>query len=489
MMRILEKIRLSAQSLQRVLTYLLVVYLVTFFLTLGADYPGHLFFREIYGAILFVLLIGVFWRDFRSNRKYHLSVIYFGLFVSYEVFRMAYAAFALGTGVHETLHLPLSRFMEVPFRWGFYFIYFFVCTFCFKKKSDVKMLMNWMGWMSAFLAVNAIPALLMRPGEIPSGYLSEGRFLSFFYPTFYVFDWIPQYILSIHSQPNFIGDIVGFGFFPALGLIFYKIFEIKDISKRAKDHPGEKMDSKEILYLGWRMFFAFLIAAAVILLLSRGSIVAFSGSLIFYLLLLGIKFRHKGGLVFVLLITMIMGLFLSMSVNWGQVKREFKALKIEQEGWKNDPNHDVRLSRSIYTNRAGAQRAWAIYKAHPLWGVGTNGYRSLSETYSRGGAWDSFPVAKFQAMNHYLQLLAEEGVGAFLYFLFLFVYFFEMIRGMMRVKSRFQFLAALSLMAPVLMVFSHASINDLMQRFSTSMLVYATMGASLGVLREDYDHH
>ena len=91
-------------------------------------------------------------------------------------------------------------------------------------------------------------------------------------------------------------------------------------------------------------------------------------------------------------------------------------------------------------------------------------------------------------MCHYLQVLAEEGSGAFLYYLFLLAYLAEMAKGLWGTQSRFKFIMGLSLFAPVLMILMHAAINPLMQRFSTSMLVYMTMGAGLGVLRKDFEH-
>src|SRR3989338_3953686 len=92
---------------------------------------------------------------------------------------------------------------------------------------------------------------------------------------------------------------------------------------------------------------------------------------------------------------------------------------------------------SFSINREGAHRAIEIYKHSPVWGVGTRNYRHASLAFARPGT-ESWAMSRLQAMCHYLQLLAEEGIGAFIYFLMIGVYFFEMSRGLIRADGRFQ---------------------------------------------------
>ena len=97
-------------------------------------------------------------------------------------------------------------------------------------------------------------------------------------------------------------------------------------------------------------------------------------------------------------------------------------------------------------------------------------------------------LSDFESMCHYAHLLAEEGIGAFIYFLFLLVYLAQSISGLWRAKSRFQFLAGLSFLSPVIMVLGHGAFNHLLQRFSMSMLLYISMGATLGVLSRSFQN-
>ena len=70
--------------------------------------------------------------------------------------------------------------------------------------------------------------------------------------------------------------------------------------------------------------------------------------------------------------------------------------------------------------------------------------------------------------------------------MFLGAYFVEVVSGLLGTRSRFQFMAGLSLVMGVAMILIHSSIHFLMEQFSISMLVYIYMGASLGVLSKDF---
>ena len=125
-----------------------------------------------------------------------------------------------------------------------------------------------------------------------------------------------------------------------------------------------------------------------------------------------------------------------------------------------------------------------IFRTFTLWGVGTRGYAGVAALYATPGIKHYF-LSDYLAMCHYLQKLAEEGSGAFLYFLALLIYFLETAAGLFRVKSRFQFMAGLSLAAPVLMVLAHAAVMPVMEFFATALPVYIFMGTSLAVLHEE----
>ncbi len=319
--------------------------------------------------------------------------------------------------------------------------------------------------------MNAIPALLIK-GH--AGYLGADGKPGFFYPAFYFNDYLSKYLLSRFSHVNYTGDVIAFGVFPALGLFFYALYLFRE--KREKPLASCTLPA---LFCG-------VTALAVILFFSRGTIICFSMAFLVYLLTLFVKFPSRIQSIFTLAALVLVLIFLFWAGNLGKVWNEIGTLQRETEV--------TNTHTSSSTNREGARRALRIYRAYPLWGVGTDGYSNVSLRFATEGTAirnldsDFMAMAEFRAMCHYLQVLAEEGIGAFFYFLFLLAYFFESIRGFFKTKSRFQFISSLSLFAPVFMVLSHAAINHLMQQFSISVLVYLLMGATLALFQPDFEH-
>jgi hypothetical protein len=310
------------------------------------------------------------------------------------------------------------------------------------------------------LAINAIPAYLAK-GH--AGYLGPDGKLHFFFPFFYFHEALGKYLVGSFVFLNYTGDVVALGFFPAMGLF-------SDSLHRWKEKKG---------FVGILASFLGAITLAVVLFLSRGTMISFSIAVVLYLLAMLIKFPSRHQLIFVAAVFL---LILGFLVGSGQLEKTWKEVQTVKEEMevttKSAPSSAI---------REGAQRALAIYRTFPLLGVGTAGYSSLSPYFATPGR-EVWPLIQFEASCHYLQVLAEEGVGAYFYFLFLLAYFIEAGRGLIVTRGRFQFIAGLSLVIPVLMVFIHASTGILMQRFSISMPVYILMGASLAVLRPDFEH-
>jgi hypothetical protein len=219
--------------------------------------------------------------------------------------------------------------------------------------------------------------------------------------------------------------------------------------------------------------------AAIILLFSRGTMMSLLLTMLLYTAVMVIRFKLYKYIFPILIVLAVMVSFLFWAGNLSDAWKELNTLPAEMSSQKG----------SIEANIEGAKRAKAIFKDFPIWGVGTGGYEKVSMRYATPGTADTTPLAKFQSLNHFLHLLAEEGLGGLLYGLFLILYFFGFLRKLLGVKSRYQFVMGLSFLAPVAGIFAHALINDLMQRFSTSMLVYLLMGAGLGILRNDVEHH
>ena len=436
---------------------LLFFFIASFFLTLGSDEAHLLFLRQAYGA----LLLGGFFLVFRGELTplflKSLAIRFFLFFLIFQLVRLGAVFFSRNPA------LSLA-YLNSPVVWFFYFGFFVLGFLYFRVRKRVERLLWSLSWCGFLLALNALPALLTigRPE-----YLGPDGFRGFFYPAFYSFSFFSKYLLGRFANLNYTGDVVALGFFPATGLFLYSLHRLRE-RKIA------------LTSLGLPATFAGATALAVILFFSRGTILSFSIAFMIYILATLLKFPSRHQLIFSSVILGLVSIFLIWAGNLPGVWKELGTLRRE--------THPEDLTSSFATNREGAHRALAIYRDYPLWGVGTDGYAIVSKKYT-----SSIPrpapllLADIRAMCHYLQLLAEEGMGAYLYFFFLLAYFFEGIRGLRRTKSRFQFTAGLSLFAAVVMVLIHASINLLMEQFSISMLIYIFMGASLGVLRNDFE--
>jgi len=454
-------------SFPSVLLHLFCLTFILFlFLSLGADSRGIVQFRVFLGLLLILTFLLFFREQLRISEIRNGTFLLFGAFVLFEIFRffwMLGSAYVLSRE-SGSFAVP-TRSLWAALWWFFCFALMIVSFLFARSKRQTSRLLTVMSWSGFFLAMNAIPPLLMHHH---AGYLINEIHWRFFFPFLYFHEGVAEYLIAASSHSNFIGDVIAFGFFPALGIFFYAVHQKK---------AGTEAVAVPFILLILTVTAA--MAASILLLFSRGTIACFGVSLLVFLFLYLFKFLSRGHVFMMVLFVGVMGGFLSWAGNLGQAWKEIQTLDREF-----DSGQDV----SMTVNIEGAKRAIAIYKDHPVWGIGTSGYRTVAKAYVTDGYHDKYPLPDYEAMCHYLHLLAEEGLGAVLYFLFLIAYFLEMMTGLFKTKSRFQFLMALSLFSAVLLVFGHAAINDLMQRYSMSMLVYLSMGASMGILHKGFQH-
>ena len=449
-------------------------FIALLFLSLGADFPGHFKARILYGTFLLIFFLFLRWKIECRN----FIFIPLAAFLIFQIVRFLGAIYSLYFIPTENAAAVLFAIQaRSPLRWIFYFAFFLLAYSFFKQRESVSALVKGMSWFGFFLALNAIPPLLHN-GSF--GYLIEGNELRFFHPVFYFHPWASHYVLAVLTHSNFLGDIMAFGFFPALGLAFYS-FRSLESKDREDAESADRKDRKRAIFssLLLYMILGFVIGAAVFLLFSRGTIAFFFIASFFFLAACLLKFPSRPQLIFTLSVLMIGGAFFFWGGNLEKAWKEVQTLQKEA---------DPKTRRSFATNVEGWNRALRIYKAYPVFGAGTGGYGAVAKRFAAPGLEKSDPLADFQTMCHYIQVLAEEGAGAFFYYSFILVYLWQMTKGLFTTRSRFKFLTGLSLFAPVLLILGHASINDLMERFSTSMLVYITMGAGLAVLRKDFGH-
>lgn len=461
--------------------FLFYAFLLLLFFSLGSDQDLHL--RVQYGAgfgLLGLCLISpgvISWK--MVSGKWTLAAL--SIFLAYEYIRAAFMK--LGGGSEQSLYGPQTGYyLQALWRWTYSFGCFFLAYQLFCRRSQAGRLHNFLSLAGFFLAIVAIPPLMRHPGVPPVYHWGSGNFAQsgFFPPIFYAHPWAGKYLVEQFAHVNYVGDVMAIGFFSALGLLVYHFELFRDAWHTEKSRGSSRIPLKVL-----QPFFLFLtvclvITTSILLLFSRGTILCFS--LLFFGFLLGILlwFRSRAYLQLVLAVVLITGGFNLWSGNLKGVWKELQTLSGE--------NADAQHRTSFSTNKEGARRALGMHRDYPLWGVGTGAYKDFAQHYAVEKAPDGqFDFASYESMNHYLQLLAEEGIGAYLYFLFLAVYLLEAAIRLFKVKSRFQYILSLSLLSAVVMIFSHGAFNHLLERVSMSVLTYIIMGASLGLLRDDFD--
>ncbi len=460
-----------ADPLEKTAKLLAILFITLLFLSAGADAPGQFYLKLGLGFVLLILGLAIAHSDHGIYSTKSSSLILFLCFVGFLFLRFLLALLILLAGQSPAREIPmLLRFLSAPLGWSYALGLMAIGFVFFRLRKDVHRLLWAVSSLGFFLAINAVPRLLMGGAtkEIVTGYLGpEGR-MAFFFPIFYFRPWVEELILSRAIHSNFAGDVIALGFFPSLGGFLYLL-----------GRSFESKQSVKIILLSLFALFAGTMALAVTLLFSRGTIICFALALLIYTVGILLKYPSNARFTAVgLALALVFGF-----VFWGgnvpgmlnelwTVPKEF-----QPEGG----------GSSLAISLEGGRRAWAIYQDFPILGAGTGGYGALALKYATAGT-DKMALPDFTAMSHYLQLLAEEGAGALFYFLFLLVYIVGTIRRLVRVHSGLQFLAGFSLFVPVVMILLHASIHHLMEGFSVSSLVYLYIGASLGILSQGFSH-
>lgn len=440
------------------MTFLFLIFIASFFLKLGADTLEHTLLRIAYVVFLGLGLTSLFKKERLLGVLKSPTVVLFLSFFAFQITRLLWAVWQINVrGLESSVMLPLDRYLSSPMAWLLYLGFFAFAFLLFRSRGQAQQLLWTLGGCAFILALAALPPLIQTGKH---GYMGPDGKFAFFPPFFYFHDIVSRYLVSKFAHSNYVGDVVALGFFPALGLFLY------NLQQRSSFPP--------------LAFSGLLVATeglAIILFFSRATIVCFAAAFLIFLLASLIKYPSRIQFVFAALAFILVAAFLLWAGNIQGTWKEVQTLEKELNERKPDS--------SSSTNREGAKRAIGIFQTFPLWGVGTKGYAGVAGLYATQGLKHYF-ITNYLAMCHYLQVLAEEGSGAFLYFLALLIFFLETAAGLLRAKSRFQFMAGLSLSMPVLMILAHASVKPVMEFFAIAMPVYIFMGATLAILNPDF---
>ncbi len=450
-------------------------FIVSLFLTFGAAYPEMFISRVLLGGVVlfFSLFLSLSLKTqpphpgllpqggegILKPRRWNFCFAALACVFAFEIVRALTAVYSL-----YFLHLQEPRFhfyLEAPLKWAFYFGFFSVTRFFFNSKARIWKLMDVLVWASLFLVANLIGPLL-KTGLM--GY-KVGTQEYLFHPVFYKIPEISRFVLGYVTHSNYAGDLIGIGFFSGLGLVFY-IFQ-----------SAENRNARHWTSLALRLTLMLLTGACILLLFSRGTMIFFAFSLVLFFAAFLVKFPKTKIMGSAILIFFLIFGFFKWAGNMNDAVKELVTLDKET----------TLKTGSLAHNQEGAARAMRMVWAYPVWGVGTDGYRAYARQYASPGG-KMLGLADYSAICHYFQILANEGIGAYFYFIFLGAYFFEVLAALWATKSRFKFMAGTALLCIVVMILGHASIAFLMEQFPIALLVYIVMGASLAVLGGDFTH-
>lgn len=406
-------------------------------------------------------------------RLRNISTLIFFIFLGYEILR-AFKAPHLPAAHPEDSAVILQQYREAPWNWVLFAGLYAAGYAFFDAKSKVSRLFVVLVVLGSLLAFNTLPILLSSGQTFHS--LKNGE-PAFFYPFLYAHPLLKRYVTGQVVNENLMGDFIGLGLFPALAVLTYTFQLLWDEWKKIMPEE-ERGGMKRVSNFFLQFVLAGAMGVTILMIKSRGTIMALLPALVIFFILIALKYARKGHGLAVLVIAGMLAGFLYWGTNMRSVIKEMETLKQEER-------HD-------HTSLAFNHEAWTaslrIHKAYPLWGVGTAAYPSLVQRYVTPGR-ENLISTRTQAMSHYLQILAEEGkIGGVLYFLFLIAYGAEMAWGLWETRSRFKFLAGLGLFCGVLLIFTHAAFNHILERNGVSAMVYLCMGTGLGVLRPDFSN-
>ena len=439
------------------MTFFFLVFTASFFLKLGADTLEHPPLRIGYLIFLGLGLISLLKKERLVGLLKSPTAVLFLAFFAFQLVRLSWALWQITVrGLESSITLPLHLYVASPVTWLLYLGFFAFAFLLFRSRSQTQRLLWTLGTCAFVLALTALPPLIQTGTH---GYVGPDGKYAFFPPFVYFHDIVTRYLVSKFAHPNYVGDVVALGFFPALGLFLYSLQHRSTI-------PPLALSGLLVATEG----------LAIILFFSRATIVCFAIAFLIFLTASLIKYPSRAQFVFAAAAFLLVAAFLLWTGDIQGTWKELQTLEVDL---------DAERESSFTSNREGAKRAVRIFQTFPLWGVGSEGYARIAGLYATPGVEHYF-ITNYLVLCHYLQVLAEEGSGAFLYLLALLIFFMEATAGLLRAKSRFQFMAGLSLLMTVSMILVHASVKPVMEFFAIAMPVYILMGAALAILNPDF---
>lgn len=467
----------SALPINRIVVTAACIFFILLILPLGTGIPQQVELRIAISLALAVITA----LAYRATVKKIFQVKCFYFFVLVLLFQTARTFLQSGDvpSAHSLGSARQSFLLEgdiVFLSWVGVFAFSFIL---FSAKRAAQSLLFFLGWGGFFLAM-CLCANGLRHERFAQYLRLADDSKAYFYPTLlHQWDFADRFLLARFAHPNLIGDIIAIGVFASLGIMLYSMYVFFLARSGQALSASDLRFGKSPLLTGVMYLFVSLVGiCAIFLAYSRGTILCFVITSAVLTLFFFLKFMSKKYALGWVIAAVVSYLFLSNTIDLGRVFGEVQTLQEEKDTERS----------SLSTTLEGIRRSKLIYKDSFPWGVGYGGYEKVSRKYAAPQPSRNLRGANSQAISHYYQVLAEQGIGAWLYFAFILIFFVEWLVGLYGTSSHFKFIAGLSLGAPVLLIFTHASFAFLMERYMIAACVYGLMGAALGVLHKDFRH-
>lgn len=459
--------------------FLLPAAVFLLFTLLGREYSVQQTHVRIFLGIGIMAIQGLLFSQYREIfKKGGLAFVLmpYLCFLAFEWVRFNRGLFLIFSGRAQDDWFLIRQHLDAPYVWFGYLVFFLIFYNAACSKKSHTLLMVSFVWSAFFVAINVLPPLLMTGKPV---YLVHNSPTASLWPILYHFKWLGTYIFSRFGHENMLGDVLGFGIFPAFAIAAYAFHLLK-----IKKNQDPLMKSDRFFARGWPLvslylMLGFTMFAAILLLFSRGSILAFFITLGVFSIAWAAKSISKKNII--ILVGFFAGL-LVFSVWAGSLKEALtEVMTVSQEKGQE--------GSSSYANKRGSEIAIEITKKEWPWGTGKYGFgivaKQIDQSWRKPSGFKAFHGT---ANNHYLQVLAEEGAGAIPYYLFLIFCIYRIIAGLVTTKSRYKFLMGLGSFCSALMVLIHTSFHFLMDGFAVGVLVFSALGMSLGVLNKTFQH-
>ncbi|MBI3756323.1 MAG: O-antigen ligase family protein [Deltaproteobacteria bacterium] len=285
-------------------------------------------------------------------------------------------------GVWRTISLYSDATKGELFKLLSYAAIFFVIINHYKTEAQANHIVRTIIYMGSFLAVFAVIQKVLWNGK-----------LFWFYPLKAGVHSDMTYIWGPYINHNHFAGYMEMAIPLGLGLLFYKASNIKTLPNISLSKKiASFANSGELAPMVLLALSALIMSAALFLSLSRGGIIGFTVSMLFFIGITRTRrsLKKKAG---VFALSGIVIFFLVVMASWSRIEYRFKG--VGGEGI-NRPE--------IWTDTVG------IVKDFPIFGTGLGTFKNIYPGYQTGHSGFLFEHAE----NDYIEILTDTGFAGFM---------------------------------------------------------------------------